>query len=147
MVSTIKRSFRSYNGRHFASRWARKLFERNSIQLHIGYLLASGLLVTSLVDPAVSTVSATQNIEQVAIPVSTEKTEPPVVTETTLAWPVTHPVITQGFRFGHWGIDIQDTEIKDIYPADEGWISEVNDWKWGYGKHVRIQHPNGRSSL
>jgi murein DD-endopeptidase MepM/ murein hydrolase activator NlpD len=147
MVSTIKRSFRSYNGRNFLSRWARKLFERDSIQKHIGYYLACGLLAAFLSEPAISIVSATQQIEQIAIPVMAEEMELPVKTETTLVWPVKNPLITQGYRYGHWGIDLQDKESTDIYPADKGWVLETNNWSWGYGKHVRVQHPNGRSSL
>jgi len=48
MVSSVKRAFRSYNGRHFLSRWARLLFERDSIYAHIGYYLACGLIMASL---------------------------------------------------------------------------------------------------
>lgn len=147
MVSSVKRAFRSYNGRHFLSRWVRLLFERDSIYVHIGYYLACGLVVVSLFEPAITTVSAQQelaSIDPVSIP---SNTEPPVKTQTTLAWPVSRPTITQGYRFGHWGIDIQDSENKDIHPVDSGFVSEINRWNWGYGNHVRIQHPHGRSSL
>jgi len=147
MVSSVKRAFRSYNGRHFLSRWARRLFERDSIHAHIGYYLACGLIMASLFEPTISSVQAQQQIAQINPTATPSESEPPIKTETTLVWPVGHPTITQGYRFGHWGIDIQDSESKDIHPVDSGFVSEINHWNWGYGNYVRIQHPHGRSSL
>ncbi|MBI4136700.1 M23 family metallopeptidase [Candidatus Roizmanbacteria bacterium] len=147
MGVSLKRVFRSYNGRHFVSRWARKLFERDSIYAHIGYYLACGFIMVSLFEPAVATVSAQQELVTLAPTTISPESEPPVKTQTTLAWPVSYPTITQGYRFGHWGLDIQDSVSKDIHPVDSGVVAEINSWNWGYGKHVRIQHPHGRSSL
>lgn len=147
MKSSIKRVFRSYSGRNFISRWARKLFERDSIQKHFGYLLASGLFVFSIIDPLTADVLAKQEISHVESPPIISEEETHIKTETTLSWPVKSPRITQGYRVGHWGIDVQDDTDSSIYPADEGWVSEVNYWNYGYGSHVYVQHPNGRSSL
>src|SRR3989344_4611548 len=143
MGFSIKRWFISYNGRHFTSRWARKLFEKSSIRKHFGYYLACGLLLVSLSEPAASAVLA---IQQVDMPVPSQ-TEIDITTETTFSWPVRNPILTQGLHSGHRGIDIQDDISKNIYPIDEGWVSSVVEWHYGYGKHVIVQHPNGRSSL
>ncbi|MBI4130265.1 M23 family metallopeptidase [Candidatus Roizmanbacteria bacterium] len=146
MLTTFTRMFRSYNGRHFTSRWARKFFDRARARQLLGYNLAVVTLVASIVEPTTHAVVTQQAVQTVAVEEVSELTVP-IKTETTLSWPVASPFITQGYRFGHWGIDIQDRISKDIHPVDQGWVSDTIEWNFGYGKHVIVQHPNGRSSL
>jgi murein DD-endopeptidase MepM/ murein hydrolase activator NlpD len=70
-----------------------------------------------------------------------------ITTEHTVVWPVKSPSITQGYRLGHYGVDIQDKANLSIYPVDDGVITGIEDSRFGYGKHVYIDHGDGRSSL
>jgi murein DD-endopeptidase MepM/ murein hydrolase activator NlpD len=136
--------FRSYQGRHFISRWARKLFEGEKVRKWLGYHLATATFVVAVVNPSGTTsalaVTAVPSVEPLPLITNSE-----VKTETTFSWPVINPSITQGFFHGHPGIDIQGET--SIHPIDRGWVSEVNYGRWGYGNHVYVQHPNGRKSL
>lgn len=141
----IKRTFTSYRGRHFASRWVRTVLEKNPVKQAVGYQLAGAVALFSLFEPTATAVYSEMALAQV--PSNEIVIEEEIKTETTLAWPVENPTITQKYRFGHSGVDIQDTNNKDVHPIDEGWVSKVSKSLWGYGTHIFIRHPNERSSL
>lgn len=146
LFQQVKGMFRSYQGRHYTSRWVRKAVDRLSIIRAAGYgLVFITFSIITLLDP----LDLFTGFPPQTIAVSPEPliTEEQVKTDPTLVWPVSVPLLTQGYRFGHAGIDIQDRTDLSIRPIDRGWVSEVASWKWGYGNHVRVQHPNGRSSL
>ncbi|HLB60783.1 MAG TPA: M23 family metallopeptidase [Patescibacteria group bacterium] len=140
----LKRIFRSYNGRHFVSRWVRKLFDHPRAQQIIGYHLTVALAAVVIVEPTTHVVSGRQQLKDIPPPPAAY--EIVTTTETTFAWPVQNPSITQGYRYGHRGIDVQSPE-RNIRPVDEGWVAQVNYGNWGYGNHVYIHHPHGRTSL
>jgi len=57
--------------------------------------------------------------------------------------------ITQGYRAGHYAIDIADVSKPPIWSAAEGQIIKASTGTWGggYGNHVIIDHGNGLQSL
>jgi murein DD-endopeptidase MepM/ murein hydrolase activator NlpD len=146
LIAEIKRWFRSYRGRHFLSRWGRIVFDRARAQVALGYQLAAVAAVLSVTDMSMPIVVGKHQVQTIV----TEDTiiEQTVTTETTLAWPVKNPAITQGFHYAHTAIDVQDKGGNlRVYPVDEGWVIRIMYSSWGYGNHVYIQHPNGRISL
>jgi murein DD-endopeptidase MepM/ murein hydrolase activator NlpD len=134
-----------YEGSHVLSRWVRYVLDRygiHKVKKWFGYHLATATFFAAVIP-----VSSSSGLVATPVPVVPE----PVVaamdvkTETTLAWPVSGPSITQGYRYGHPGIDIQGAP--PIFPVDNGTITDVIFAKWGYGNHVYVQHANGRQSL
>lgn len=143
-LARVKKLFRTYQGSHFISYWVRKIVDREHIRKWLGYQLATATFVVAVADP----IGTASGLTVGKIPTVTP--EPVIVadtvkTETTLAWPITNPHLTQGYHAGHPGIDIQGAP--PIFPIDSGTVSTVLSDKWGYGNHVIIQHVNGRSSL
>lgn len=146
MIKTLRRVFKSYNGRHFLSRWARNIFENEKVRQVVGVNLAAVAILMAVLEPQAEAFTAKKKAETLPTPNITEEIE--TTTETTLAWPTVKGEISQGYHFGHWGIDITDRESKEIHPIDRGWVSAIIYSKWqSYGNHIIIQHPNGRSSL
>lgn len=141
---TIKKTFRTYQGSNIMSKWVRFLVDRAQIRKWVGYHLATATFFVAVADP----IGTASGLSQKAIPAVTPE---PVIaaasvkTDTTLAWPITAPKLTQGYRHGHLGIDVQGAP--PIFPIDKGTVSDVISSKWGYGNHVYVQHGGGRSSL
>jgi murein DD-endopeptidase MepM/ murein hydrolase activator NlpD len=57
--------------------------------------------------------------------------------------------ITQGFRGGHYALDIGNRSMPPIWAAAGGTVSKASSGTWGggYGNHVIIDHGNGVKSL
>jgi len=57
--------------------------------------------------------------------------------------------ITQGYRGGHYAIDIADRSMPPIWSAASGTVVKVSTGTWGggYGNHIIIDHGNGVKSL
>ncbi|MFC1750772.1 peptidoglycan DD-metalloendopeptidase family protein [Pseudomonadota bacterium] len=57
--------------------------------------------------------------------------------------------ITQGFRRGHYAVDIADSSKPPIWAAGTGKVTKASSGTWGggYGNHVIIDHGNGLSTL
>lgn len=75
-------------------------------------------------------------------------TPPPnaAVTGTKLQWPTTTRRISQYFRYGHAGVDIDGEFADPIYAAEGGKVVTAG-WYGGYGLHVVIDHGNGLQTL
>lgn len=61
----------------------------------------------------------------------------------------TSGTVTQGFRSGHWGIDIANPSKPAVVAAASGVVSEVNvgNWGGGYGNFIKIKHAGGIETL
>ncbi len=66
----------------------------------------------------------------------------------TMVWP-TKGSVTQGYRAGHYAIDIADASKPPIWAAASGTVVKVSTGTWGggYGNHIIIDHGNGLKSL
>lgn len=144
MGKTIKKFFRSYQGRNFLSRWARKIFESSRTRQVLGFNLAAAVFVVSIFGPQAQGLVDKQKINNLS---SQDFPAIETKTETTLSWPVKNPQISQSYHFGHWGLDIVDQEFKEVYPVDRGVVLVVTYSRFAYGNHLIIEHPNGRKSL
>lgn len=64
-----------------------------------------------------------------------------------LVWP-TEGKISQGYRRGHYAIDISNRSKPAIFSADSGTIIKASyGWNGGYGNHIIIDHGNGMQTL
>lgn len=145
-LPALAKLFRSYKDSNMVSRCARcvlDLYGIQKIKKWFGYQIATATFVVAIVP--LSTTSAVLNPPLPTVTPDPVVAAPEVKTQTTVAWPVAGPSITQGYHYGHPGIDIQGAP--PIFPVDNGVVSDVIISSWGYGKHVIVTHPNGRSSL
>lgn len=57
--------------------------------------------------------------------------------------------LTQGFRAGHYALDIGDRSMPPIWAAGTGTVVKASSGTWGggYGTHVIIDHGNGIQTL
>jgi len=57
--------------------------------------------------------------------------------------------ITQGYRPGHYAVDIADRSMPPVWAAASGKVVKASSGTWGggYGNHVVIDHGNGMSTL
>jgi murein DD-endopeptidase MepM/ murein hydrolase activator NlpD len=57
--------------------------------------------------------------------------------------------VTQGFRSGHYAVDIADRSKPPIWAAADGTVAKASSGTWGggYGNHVIIDHGNGVKTL
>jgi murein DD-endopeptidase MepM/ murein hydrolase activator NlpD len=146
IINTLKKRFRSYQGRHYLSRWARVWFRTTThARRLIGLNLAAAVMTVGIVEPNAHEYIGRSQLAN--IPANPYVVEAKITTETTLAWPTNAPYITQGYRYGHPGIDMQDGVGLDIHPVDEGWVADILYSEWGYGNHIYVHHPYGRTSL
>lgn len=61
-------------------------------------------------------------------------------------WP-TNGAITQYFSWYHRGLDIANSGGTAVTAADGGRVTAVNQWSFGYGWHVILDHGNGSRTL
>jgi LysM repeat protein len=71
-------------------------------------------------------------------------TPPPAASDTAagFVWPTTTKHISQYFRWGHTGIDIDNRARPAVYAATAGTV-EFAGWLGGYGKLIILNHGNG----
>lgn len=57
--------------------------------------------------------------------------------------------ISQGYRAGHYAIDIADRSMPPVWAGGEGTITKASSGTWGggYGNHVIIDHGDGLETL
>ncbi len=57
--------------------------------------------------------------------------------------------ITQGYRGGHYALDIADRSMPPVWSAASGTVVKASSGTWGggYGNHVIVDHGNGVKSL
>lgn len=70
-----------------------------------------------------------------------------VETGAKLVWPAQGKIM-QGFKSGHYAVDIADRSRPPIFAADSGTIVKAAyGWNGGYGNHIIIDHGNGMQTL
>lgn len=122
------------------SKLLRPAFEAKGTKTVFGGLLASGSLVASalLYIPQPEQVQALGGVSGVEL--TTEKIKATSVVPNMSG-------ISQGYHALHAGIDLTAPAGSAIYPVASGTIEDVIISKYGYGRHVRVRHANGISSL
>ncbi len=144
MSKRIKKVFRSYQGRHFLSRWVRNIFERSSARNILGLGLVLSVFSFGILSPQAlafvetAEVNATPRAEEISVPTTTEAT---------FRYPLENFGLSQGFSWHHWGIDMTAPEGTAVYPVAKGKVAEVSSSIFGYGNYVLVDHQNGQKSL
>ncbi|MBU1682468.1 M23 family metallopeptidase [Patescibacteria group bacterium] len=66
-----------------------------------------------------------------------------------LIWPtLTKATVTQGFRSGHYAVDIANRDKGPIFAATGGKVIKADyGWNGGYGNEIIIDHGNGMQTL
>jgi murein DD-endopeptidase MepM/ murein hydrolase activator NlpD len=61
----------------------------------------------------------------------------------------TRGIITQGYKRGHYALDIADASKPPVWAAGSGTVIKASSGTWGggYGNHVIIDHGNGMQTL
>lgn len=71
-----------------------------------------------------------------------------VLSQTLLQLPCANCLITQGFRPGHYAVDIQTRGGGPIFAAEEGTVIRADyGWQGGYGNVIEVDHGNGLVTL
>lgn len=143
MEKTIKDFFRSYQGRHFFSRHARKFFELPALRFFLGLFLVLTVFSLGVVTPQTLAFMETQK----AAVVSLENSPVETTTEMTFGAPLERFTLSQGFSWLHWGIDLTAEEGTPVRPIARGKVLEAGSSSWGYGNYLLVDHQNGQKSL
>lgn len=144
MTKKIRILFRSYQGRHFFSRWGRLIFERSSARqiLSLGFLLS----VFSLAVLAPQTLAYVEEVQSAEVSTNNEIAIP-ATTESTFRYPLERFSLSQAFSLFHWGIDLTAEEGSPIFPVASGKVLEAGTSSWGFGNYLLLDHQNGQRSL
>jgi len=73
--------------------------------------------------------------------------EVPLTTDEAVVNPLPQIEISQKYWLLHAGVDMRAPEGTPIKPVMAGRVSVVETERWGYGKHVIVEHDNGYQSL
>lgn len=123
------------------SKLIRPMFEGKTIKAALGGVismtsLASGLVFLPIDQTVVAANIQTLNTE---IPVETRKSYANVLPAYT--------GISQGFHYGHPGIDLTAPLGSKIFPIKDGVVIKVQHLRYDYGRAVWIDNGNGTISL
>ena len=55
--------------------------------------------------------------------------------------------VSQRFSAWHTGLDITAEPGTSIYPVANGRVTMIGNYRWGYGRHIMVDHGNGLTSL
>lgn len=143
-MSKYRKMFRSYRGRHFISRWVRRIAERPFFHRLVGFTILLGVFCFTILTP--QTLAYVETV-QTANVVPTRVVFEEVITRNTFQWPLKNYNISQNFSWHHWGFDLTASEGTPLYPIAKGKVIEVGSTLLGYGNYLVIDHQNGHQSL
>jgi len=117
------------------------MFERKSIKAALGGIISMTSLASGLVFLPMDQTVAAANIQTLntEIPMDTRKSFANVLPAYT--------GISQGFHFGHPGIDLTAPLGSKIYPIKDGVVIKVQLLNWDYGHAVWIKSANDTISI
>jgi murein DD-endopeptidase MepM/ murein hydrolase activator NlpD len=123
------------------SKLIRPMFERKTIKAVLGGVISMTSLASGLVYLPIDQTVVAANIQTLNadIPIETKKSFANVLPEYT--------GISQGFHFGHAGIDLTAPLGSKIYPIKDGVVIKVQYLTWDYGRAVWIDNGNDTVSL
>lgn len=123
------------------SKLIRPMFERKTIKSVLGGVISVTSLASGLVFLPIDQNVVAANIQTLdaEIPMETRKSFANVLPEYT--------GISQGFHYGHPGIDLTAPLGAKIFSIKEGVVIKVSYLRYGYGRYVSIDHGNGIVSI
>lgn len=123
------------------SRLIRPMFEKKSIKSAFGGFMSIASLASGLIFLPSNQDAIAANIQPFnqEVEIETKKSFSNVLPEYT--------GISQGFHFGHPGIDITAPLGADIFPIKDGTVESMSNTYWNYGRSVVVDHGNGMKTL
>ncbi len=143
MDTFLQKILRPYRGSNRLSFFLRSTIERLRFRELLGLQLAAASFFAAVVVPQVGDIASQVQILQQTDQVTVEV----VPTEAAFRWPLTRFGISQRYSPGHPGIDLTDPKGTPIYAIAAGTVAWTNTFPWGYGKHLLIDHGDGKKSL
>lgn len=128
---------------HILSFILRKKLERMPLRQVLGVNLASFAFVAAIIVPQVDAITSELEVMRETVETIVEV----IPTMGRFQWPLTHFGLTSRFSPGHPGIDMTAPKGTPVKPAAEGKVLWVQNYPFGYGKHILITHDKGASSL
>lgn len=130
-------------GSNSLSFWARIHVEKLPVKQVLGVNLAGLAFAFAVVIPQTNGYISAWEVSQES-PTVTLVAGP---TERGSQWPLTQFGISQGFRYGHPGMDLTAAYGSPVYPIEPGVVEWTSAISWGYGNHVFVKHDNNLQSL
>jgi len=130
---------------HPASRVLRRVFEKKAIKKALGLNLTALVLLTGLVTPAQSALQTNPEAEIILMATETDKVT--VATQESVRNPLDNFNLSQGYHVFHRALDFKETAGAPIYPIMDGVVEAVFNTRFGYGKHVIVNHDSNYKSL
>lgn len=109
----------------------------------LGVNLASLAFVAAVVVPQVNAITSELEVMRETV----ETIVDVVPTTARFQWPLTRFGLTSRFTFGHPGIDLTAPKGTPVKPTAEGKVLWVQNYPFGYGKHLLVEHDKGAQSL
>lgn len=125
---------------------ATEIIAYNELDEEASLSLGQKLIIPGGKIPARRLADSTPSTPQPPDEQPTDETTPPPPPATNVSegwfWPTTTKHLSQYFRYGHTGIDIDNRARPAIYAAQPGTV-EFTGWLGGYGKLIIVSHGNG----
>lgn len=133
----------NYHGSHILSFILRKKLERMPLRQVLGVNLASFAFVAAVVVPQVDAITSEIEVMRETVQTIVEV----VPTMERFQWPLTYFGLTSRFSLGHPGIDMTAPKGTPVKPTAEGKVLWVQNFPFGYGKHLLVEHDKDAKSL
>ena len=123
------------------SKLFRPMFEKKRIKAALGGVISMTTLASGifLMPPEATLASTSFQPNPIEVELDTQKSFANVLPANT--------GISQGYHWGHPGMDITAHLGSDIYPLKAGKVIKMENLKWDYGRDVYIDHGNGMVTL
>ena len=131
----------------YSRKLLRYFFEHKAVKKILGTNIALMLVVSSFMPTLASSEPKVLGTEALAIETNVIKSETPIHTIVAIQNPVKVMKITQGYSFFHPGLDLDGITGDSIEPIKNGTVVYADTEKFGFGKHVIIDHGNGLTTL
>ncbi|OGY09953.1 MAG: hypothetical protein A2782_04600 [Candidatus Blackburnbacteria bacterium RIFCSPHIGHO2_01_FULL_43_15b] len=126
------------------SRFFRHVFEKGNLRSMVGKNLAAAAIIASITTPGLGYMPRTQNATFAEVDVLS--IDQPLSTDVRLRYPVEFVTINQGYFSYHPGIDLKGKVGDPIKPVMDGKVIVIENFRFGYGKSIVIDHLNGYGS-
>lgn len=141
IIPTKKRLNLKYHVGGYTRKFFRHVFEHKAVKKLLGTNIALMLVASSFMP---SKVIGNETVSSI---VAIHASDNPIHTIVAIQNPVKEVRITQGYKFYHPGLDLDGITGDPIKPIKGGKVIYAESEKFGYGKHVIVDHGNGMTSL
>jgi len=121
------------------SRFFRHIFEHNNIRKILGTNMAVAIIASAFIPPTLALTEPDNTmVSEETIPLTTERV---------VQYPLDKIRLSQGYSFGHPGIDLDGITGEPVYSIMKGIVIETDYSKYAYGNAVLIAHEEELTTL